>query len=232
MAAMNDKVQKTLRDFAKSLRKDFKSLFLTGLLVIVPLWLTYLVMKFMVGIMDSVLLILPASWRPESILGFHIPGLGIVFTIFLIVVVGFFARNFIGRRLVRYGESLIARIPLVRNLYKGFRQFTYALLGGNKDQFQRAILFEYPRKDIWSIGFVTNRVAGVNFADKVPKDSLCVFIPTTPNPTSGWFLMIPESDTIPLDMGVDVAFKIIISGGVILPGVKTEPKEKSETGGS
>jgi len=214
---MINRLKSAPKRFWQSLKNDFRRLFIAGLLVFLPVWLTFLVMRFVVRLTDSALLILPQPLRPEALLGFHIPGLGIILTVFIILVVGFIARNFLGRRLMTFGESLIESIPLVRNVYSGLRQFTYAILGGNKDQFQHAVLLEYPRKGIWSIGFVTNRTNGTVMTNYAPKDSICIFIPTTPNPTSGWFLIIPESDTIRLDMSVEEAFKILISGGVVLP---------------
>jgi uncharacterized membrane protein len=214
---MTNKLKSAPKRFWQSLKSDFRRLFIAGLLVFLPVWLTFLIMRFLIKMTDSALLILPPQWRPEDLFGFHIPGIGIILTVFIILVVGFFARNFLGRRLMNFGESLIESIPLVRNVYSGLRQFTYAILGGKDDQFQHAILLEYPRRGIWTIGFVTNSTDASIMASYVPKDSLCVFIPTTPNPTSGWFLIIPESDTIRLDMSVEEAFKILISGGVVLP---------------
>jgi len=208
---------KKTKGFLRSIRSDFKKLFVTGLLVIIPVWLTFLIIKFLLGLMDNALVILPVRLRPETHLGFQIPGLGLILTIFIILIVGFFARNFLGRRIVRYMELLLERTPLVRKIYSAVKQFTYALLGDKKDQFQRAVMIEYPRKGIWSIAFVTNRMTSPVLAKHLPETSLCLFIPTTPNPTSGWFLILPESETIPLDTTIEDAFKVIISGGVVLP---------------
>ncbi len=228
---MRARIKNTIGKFWQYLRDDFRRLFVAGLLVFVPFWLTILIMRFLVNMTDSAILILPKRLHPESILGFHLPGLGIILTVFVILVVGFFARNFMGRRLMNLGESIIEKIPLVRNVYSGLRQFTYAILGGNKEQFQHAVLIEYPRKRIWSIGFVTNETDGSVLAGNVPGGSLCVFIPTTPNPTSGWFLIVPESDTIRLNMSVEAAFKILISGGVVLPETLAGKEESPPTAG-
>ncbi|MCB9475647.1 MAG: DUF502 domain-containing protein [Deltaproteobacteria bacterium] len=201
-----------------SVRSDFRSLFATGLLVIIPLWVTWLTITFVVGLLDSFLDSLPKYLKPETYIGWELPFVDILFAVLFIVTIGFFARNLLGRRAVRYGENLIARIPLVRNVYTAIKQFTYTLLGGKKRQFDRAVLFEYPLRGVWSIGFVTNHIEKPPLVDKVPPNSLAIFIPTTPNPTSGWFLIVPESDTRPLNISVEDAFKIIISGGVVIPG--------------
>ncbi|MBZ0274472.1 DUF502 domain-containing protein [bacterium] len=212
------------KSFWKSVRSDFRSLFVAGLLVIIPVWVTFLTIKFLVGLMDQAIVLLPRPLRPEHLVGEDIPGIGVLITVFFILVVGFFARNYFGKRFVHYMELAVDRTPLVRGVYSAIKQFTAAIFGDSRDQFRGAVMFEYPRHGVWSIGFVTNRVARMSNAGG-PENALTVFLPTTPNPTSGWFLVITEDQTVPLDISIEDAFKIIISGGVVLPGFKVAGKD-------
>ncbi|MCL4234175.1 MAG: DUF502 domain-containing protein [Deltaproteobacteria bacterium] len=214
--SVRDVLKKQAAEFGQAVRKDFRSLFLTGLLVIIPVWVTYLTIRFLIGIADDAVLILPPSLRPENLLGFHIPGSGLVVAIFVILLAGFVARNVLGKKLVGWGEEIIAKIPLVRSVYSAIKKFTYTILG-NSQNFQRAVLIEYPRRDAWTIGFVTNRAEKSQLSADFPEDMLAVFVTTTPNPTSGWVVFVPERDCIPLDMSVEEAFRIVVSGGVVMP---------------
>ncbi|MCC6159817.1 MAG: DUF502 domain-containing protein [Deltaproteobacteria bacterium] len=219
---IRDSAKKQVAEFGQAVRKDFRSLFLTGLLVIIPLWVTYLTIRFLIGIADDAVLILPPGLRPENLLGFHIPGSGLVVAILIILVAGFVARNVLGKKLVKWGEDVIARIPLVRSVYSAIKKFTYTILGNNQN-FQRAVIIEYPRTGAWTIGFVTNRAEKSQLSADFPEDMLAVFVTTTPNPTSGWVVFVPERDCIPLEMTVEEAFKIVVSGGVVMPE-KVEPR--------
>jgi uncharacterized membrane protein len=221
------RMKKATAEFGQAVRKDFRSLFLTGLLVIIPVWVTYLTLKFLVGLTDEAILILPAFLRPENVLGFHIPGSGLVIAVFIILLVGFVARNVLGRRLVVWGEDLIGRIPLVRSVYSAIKKFTYTILGGNQE-FQRAVIIEYPRVGVWTVGFVTNRATKDQLSERFPEDMLAVFVTTTPNPTSGWVVFVPERDCIPLDMSVEEAFKVVVSGGVVMPDVEEVKRRRAE----
>lgn len=216
--SIRESAKKHVTAFGQAVRKDFRSLFLTGLLVIIPLWVTYLTIRFLIGIADDAVLFLPSGLRPENLLGFHIPGTGLVVAIFIILVAGFVARNVLGKRLVAWGEQIISKIPLVRSVYSAIKKFTYTILG-NQQNFQRAVVIEYPRKGSWTIGFVTNKVERHQLAAEFPEDMLAVFVTTTPNPTSGWVVFVPERDCIPLDMTVEEAFKVVVSGGVVMPEV-------------
>ena len=210
------KAKRPFFGFFKAVRNDFRKLFITGLLVILPVWITFLTIKFIVGLLDRATLIIPPPWRPENILGFHIPGIGLVLTVVIILFFGFVARNILGRKLVSWTEALIDTIPLVRSVYSAIKKFTNTIFGDSQD-FKRAVAIEYPRKGIWTIGFVTNRVQGESLSESLKGEMQSIFVPTTPNPTSGWFLLVPVGDCVQLQISIEDAFKIIVSGGVVLP---------------
>lgn len=188
--------------------------FLTGLLVIVPLGLTYYVVGAIVGFMDGILAILPRRFHPDAYLPFRIPGLGILFTFVIIQLVGILSANLFGRAVVRAYERILDRIPLVRGIYAAVKQVMEQFVSGRSDRFRRVVLIEYPRKGIYAIAFVTGAGQG-EIQEKTKERVLNVFLPTTPNPTSGFLLLVPEPDVINLDMGVEQAFKLIISGGMV-----------------
>jgi uncharacterized membrane protein len=189
---------------------------MAGLLVWVPILVTVLVVRFILDLMDQTLLLLPAAVRPEALFGFHIPGLGLVLAVLLLIFTGMLVSNIIGRSLVGLWEDLLNRIPFVRALYSGVKSFSTTILSNQGNSFKKVMLIEYPRKGIWSIGFQT--------AGDVPlisahtgEPQVCVFIPTTPNPTSGFIMMVPRSQAIELDMSVDAAMKMIVTLGVVVP---------------
>ena len=189
---------------------------MAGLLVWVPILVTVLVVRFILELMDGTLLLLPPSVRPEVLFGVHIPGLGAVLALLLLVFTGMLVSNIIGRSLVGLWEDLMNRIPFVRALYGGVKSFSTTILSNQGNSFKKVMLIEYPRKGIWSIGFQT--------AGDVPlisahtgEPQVCVFIPTTPNPTSGFIMMVPRSQAIELDMSIDAAMKMIVTLGVVVP---------------
>ncbi len=189
---------------------------ITGLLIWVPLGVTILVIKLLVEILDKTLLLLPFAWRPANLFGFDIPGLGIVISTLFIFITGFLITNFTGRRLVSWGESWLDKIPLVRSIYSALKQVTETILSPDKNSFRQVVLIEYPRKDIWIIGFQTSD-SPEEFNQLSGEKLLTIFIPTTPNPTSGFIIMMPEKDTKMLDMDVEDALKMVISLGVVTP---------------
>lgn len=193
---------------------------LTGLLVTIPIGVTFFVLKFFIGLADGVLKLIPQNFQ-ESYPFFKIPGLGMLITLALVIAAGFFAHNFIGRKIVQLGENIIERIPLVRSIYSASKQLLETIFTDTNNQFQRVVMVEYPRKGILSIGFVTGRADG--YSEKIfPTPHLSIFIPTTPNPTSGWYLIAPEEDVIPINLSVEEAFKIIISAGIVTPNKSVE----------
>lgn len=200
-----------------SMRKSIRRYFITGLLVVVPLYLSVYVFLLIVGFMDSLLDFLPPSFRPETYLPFHVPGMGIVATLVGIFVVGLLAANLLGRKLVDIGEKILAKIPFLWTVYKGTKQFMETFFARQREGFRRVVLIEYPRRGLYSIGFVTGKTMG-EIQAKTEDKMLNLFIPTTPNPTSGYYIVIPEKDIIPLTMTVEDAFKIIMTAGMVVPG--------------
>jgi uncharacterized membrane protein len=203
----------------KWFKAQIRGYFLAGLLVIVPLGVTVFVITAILRLIDRLLIIIPPKFHPHTYLPFKIPGLGLVLAIILIMVTGILVKNYIGRRVVDFGEYILSGIPLVRPVYAAVKQVIQAMFGDTPYAFKRAILVEYPRKGVWALAFVTGKTYG-EIEEKTNKKMINVFLPTTPNPTSGFYLVIPEEDTIPLDISVEDAFKLLISGGVVEPGGK------------
>jgi uncharacterized membrane protein len=200
----------------KWFRAKIRGYFLAGLLVIVPLGVTVVVITAILRLIDGLLVIIPPQFHPHTYLP-KIPGLGLVLAVVLVMITGILVKNYIGHRVVALGEYILSGIPLVRPVYAAVKQVVQAMFGDTAYAFQRAILVEYPRKGVWAIAFVTGKTYD-GIQDKIDKKMINVFLPTTPNPTSGFYLVIPEEDTIPLDMNVEDAFKLLISCGVVEPG--------------
>ncbi len=200
----------------KRLKKILKGYFITGLLVTLPISITVYILWFLIKAMDSIFKLIPAKYLPEAYIDITIPGMGLVMIVILVLIVGLFTRNFIGRKVFGYWENIIERIPLVRIIYIGVKQLLEALFHSNNESFKKAALVEYPRRDIYVIGFITGESKG-EVQDKTNSKMINVFIPTTPNPTSGFYILVPENDLTILDMSVEDAFKLIISGGIISP---------------
>jgi len=193
-----------------------KKYLITGLLIWVPLVITVWVLSLLVDTLDLTLLLLPTSWQPRSWLGFHIPGLGVLLTLAVVFATGVFAANIIGQRLVMYWEGLLARIPIVKSLYSSVKQVSDTLFSSSGVAFRKALLVQYPRQGSWTIAFLTGQPGG-DVANYLKGEYVSVYVPTTPNPTSGFFLMMPAADVVELDISVDAALKYIISMGVVPP---------------
>ena len=189
---------------------------IAGLLVWMPLGITFLVVRAVVGFLDKLVLVLPDAYQPSNLFGFNIPGLGVLIAIALVLATGMFMANLLGRRLIHAWESVLARIPLVRSIYTGVKQVMEAVLAADAKSFRKVLLVEYPRKGVWSLAFMTSSDLG-EVQDKTAADVVSVFVPTTPNPTSGFVLMVPEHEVIYLDMSVEDGLKMIISMGVVVP---------------
>jgi len=181
-----------------------------------PLGITFLVVRAIVGFLDRTLLLLPQAYQPDILLGIHIPGLGVLLAVVLVLATGMVVANFLGKRIVAAWESLLARIPLVRTLYAGIKQIMEAVLATDAKSFSKVLLLEYPRKGVWSFAFMTSDSLG-EVQDKTDLKVISVFIPTTPNPTSGFVLMVPADDVVELEMSVEDGLKMIISMGVVVP---------------
>ena len=193
-----------------------KRYFITGLLIWVPLGLTAWVLKFLIGTMDQSLLLLPDSLQPEQQLGMDIPGVGTVLTLLVIFITGLLTANIIGQKLVSFWEGVLWRIPVVKSIYWGIKQVSDTIFSSQGEAFRKALLVQYPREGSWTIAFMTGQPGG-DVINHLEGEYISVYVPTTPNPTSGFFLMMPKSDVIELDMSVDEALKYIISMGVVPP---------------
>lgn len=208
-------------------KKTFvKRYFITGLLIWVPLVITIWVLNLLVSTMDQTLLLLPLQLRTEQWLGVHIPGLGVLLTLLIVFLTGLLAANIIGQRLVLSWEGVLARIPVVNAIYNGVKQVSDTLFSPTGQAFRKALLVQYPRQGSWTIAFQTG-VPGGDVANHLTGDFVSVYVPTTPNPTSGFFLMMPKADVIELDMSIDEALKYIISMGVVAPGGSVRMVEAS-----
>jgi len=196
--------------------KSLRSYLLAGLVVWLPILITIVVLRFIIDLLDNTLALIPKAYQPEQLIGFNIPGLGVILSLIILLVTGIIATNFFGQRLVSWGESILSKIPLVRSIYNAVKQVMNAILSTNSEAFRKVILIEYPRKGSWSVGFQTG-VGNNEINSKTNEEMISVFIPTTPNPTSGFLMMIPKSEAIELDMSIDAALKFIISLGVMQP---------------
>lgn len=194
---------------------------LAGLLVLVPLTITLAVLNWIVSTLDQTLQILPGSWHPDKLLGFHIPGFGVVLTLVIVLLMGAVASNFFGKRLVQWGNSLLSRIPIVRSIYSSVKQVSDTLFSENGNAFRKALLVQWPREGVWTIGFLTG-LPGGDVVNHLPGDYLSVYVPTTPNPTGGYFVMLKKSDCIELQMSVDEALTYVISMGVVAPAKRAD----------
>ncbi len=189
---------------------------IAGLLVWVPLGVTLFIITSMVNLMDNVLLLLPELWRPDTLLKFHLPGLGIVLTFIVVLVTGVIGKNLFGRQLVNIGERMLSHIPFVRSIYSAVKQVTETMFSGSGQSFNKVVLVRYPHRDSWTVGFLTGDSAP-EVRKRTGRELINVFVPTTPNPTSGFFLMVPREDVIELEMSVDDGLKMLLSVGVVQP---------------
>jgi len=198
--------------------KHLRTYLVTGLLIWVPLVITLFILTLLVDFMDQTLLLLPANFRPEAVLGFRIPGLGAVLAAAVLLLTGLLVANIVGRKLIEFWESLLRRIPLVRSVYSASKSFAEMVLTNNAQSFKQVMLIEYPRKGIYSMCFQTAGVSSLGeIQERTGEDVICVFVPTTPNPTSGFIMFVPKKDVIILDMAVEDAVKMVVSLGVVVP---------------
>jgi uncharacterized membrane protein len=197
-------------------RQLIKRYFITGLLIWVPLVITGWVLSMIISTLDQSLRLLPEAMHPENLVGFAIPGAGAVLTLAIIMFTGLLATNFIGQKLVVWSEKILARIPVVNSVYHSVKQVSDTLFSPNGNAFRKALLIRYPHQGSWSIAFQTGNPGG-DIVNHLDREHVSVYVPTTPNPTSGFFLMLPAEDVIELEMTVDEALKYIISMGVVAP---------------
>lgn len=195
---------------------------LAGLLVLVPLAITLSVLNWIVGTLDQTLLILPSGWHPDKLLGFHVPGFGVLLTLGIVLTMGALASNLVGKKLLLMGNAVLRRIPIVRSIYSSVKQVSDTLFSENGNAFRQALLVQWPREGVWTIGFLTG-VPGGDVANHLPGDYVSVYIPTTPNPTGGYFVMLRKSECVELKMSVDEALTYVISMGVVVPAARPAP---------
>lgn len=194
--------------------------FISGLLVWLPIWVTILVIKFLVEMLDTVLLFLPAGYQPDALFGMHIPGIGLLLILVIIFGTGMVAANFLGKRLVSIWDAFVNRIPLVRTIHAGVKQVLQTLFAPGGQSFRKVFLVEYPRQGIWTIAFQTGDAMPMTETPLDNNELINLYVPTTPNPTSGFLLIVPKKDAIELDMKVEQALKFVISLGVVQPNGK------------
>ena len=205
-----------------------KRYLIAGLLVWVPLGITIWVLQLLISTLDQTLLLVPSGARPEALFGFHIPGLGALLAFAILLLTGVVAANFFGARLILLWESVLGRIPVVKSIYSSVKQVSDTLLSDSGNAFRKALLVEYPYQGSWTIAFQTG-VPALSIAGLLGSEHVSVYVPTTPNPTSGFFLMLPRSRVHELDMTVDEALKYIISMGVVAPRPRTSASVGSIT---
>lgn len=225
MSQSTDSKPRRARPFAR-LRANF----LTGLVVIAPIGLTIWLIWSVIGWVDGfVLPFVPNRFKPEQYIGINLRGVGVIFFLVFTVVIGWLAKGFIGRWILRIGENLVNRMPIVRTVYSGIKQIAETVFAQSDSNFDKAVLIEYPRKGIWAIAFVSTGARG-EIADAIPTHDgkAAVFLPTTPNPTSGFLLFVPMSEVIELQMSVEDAAKLVISAGLVYPNEKNPavPKDR------
>jgi uncharacterized membrane protein len=204
-----------------------KKYFITGLLVLVPLIITAWVLSTLINTLDQSLLLLPEGWRPKAYFGQEIPGLGALLTLLIIFVTGVVATNIFGQQLIVLWESLLSRVPVVKSIYSSVKQVSDTLFSDSGNAFRKAVLVQFPREGAWTIAFITGTPGG-DVSNHLQGDYVSVYVPTTPNPTGGYFLMLPKTDIIELEMSVDEALKYIISMGTVAPQAKTKTKQKAK----
>jgi uncharacterized membrane protein len=209
----------------RGLLGGLRSSFLTGLVIIAPIGLTIWLIWTVVGWIDGfVLPLVPSQWQPEQYIGINLRGVGVGFFLIFTVIVGWIGKGLIGRSLISWAEGLVERMPVVRSIYSGVKQIAETIFSQTEASFEKACMVEYPRRGIWAIGFISTTAKG-EVAKRNPESSelMSVFVPTTPNPTSGFLLFFPKDDVIELDMSVEEAAKLVISAGLVYPNGKDDP---------
>ena len=203
-----------LKRFLNTVKVILYRYFLTGLLVLVPLFLTIWIFQWGIETLDRWV---PATYQPRNLFGFHIPGWGGILIGTIILAAGILTRNIVGRRVVHLAERILGAVPFVRGIYRLFKQVTQAVFSTDEGQFSRVVLVEFPRRGVWTPAFVTGAVRPPELKDRVSERLITLYVPTTPNPTGGYFLMVPESQTVNTNLSVDDAFKLHVSLGMVLP---------------
>jgi uncharacterized membrane protein len=202
-----------------------KTNLIAGVLFLTPVAATFYFLKFLINWIDKITQIIPPQYRPENLLPFPVPGTGIIILFCILFLTGFLVRNYIGLKLVSLWEKIIARIPFINKFYTSIKQLIETVISGTGKDFKRVVLVEFPRQGVYSLAYVTGVATG-ELQQKTNKKVINVYVPTTPNPTSGYYLVVPEDEVIPLEMSVEDSFKLLISGGII------NPEEPNQGGGN
>ena len=207
----------------------FKRYLIAGLLVWLPLGVTIVVIKFLVELFDKTLLLIPAAYRPDVLFGVDIPGVGLLVSILIILITGVFVANLLGSKIVKLWESFLSRIPLVRSIYQAVKQIAEAVFGSGDQTFEKVYLIEYPREGLWTLAFQTSTHVGEAQRKTELEDVVNLFVPTTPNPTSGFYIIASKKEVRELSINVDDALKMLISGGVVVPDAQRVEWEQQNT---
>jgi uncharacterized membrane protein len=202
--------------------KALRNYMIGGLLIWIPIMVTVWVVRFLSGILDQSLLLLPPSWRPEALFGTYVPGIGIVLSLLLLFLTGLLVKNLFGGQMVAGLESLVRRVPVIGAVYGGAKTFSETVLTDKGKSFKQVVMVEFPRKGVYSIGFITSHELEEAQA-KTAQVVTCVFVPTTPNPTTGFIILVPKDEVTYMDMTVDEAFKMLLTLGVVVPTWKNKP---------
>jgi uncharacterized membrane protein len=219
---LNDDGKDPVNDRPHSRARDLRNYLIAGLLIWIPVMVTVWVIRFLSGILDQSLLLLPLAWRPETIFGHYIPGVGIILSLLLLLVTGIVVRNLFGGQIVAGIENLVRRIPVVGSIYGGAKTFSETVLTDKGKSFKQVVMVEFPRTGIYSIGFITSEELA-EVQSRTAEDVVCVFVPTTPNPTTGFIVLVPRDKVVRLDMTVDEAFKMLLTLGVVVPRWQKKP---------
>ena len=228
---MNGFKHKTMQRFSATMGA-LRSALVAGGLALAPLGITIWVFVQLIELADGVVGLLPVQYQPQELLGFEIPGLGIVITLIVVAAFGVMLRNYLGRRVVEFYEAILARVPILSGVYQGLKELFATLFSSRGQHFRQVVLVEYPRKGLYCLAFMTNDTEYLRLTDEEPESNLVsIFLPTTPNPTSGFYLLVPRSDIRLVDLGVEQAFKLIMSAGIVTPsGLRYAPLMTSVEG--
>ena len=218
------KITKNENTYKKNIFLKIRRYFFTGLAITAPLGITIYLSFIFINFVDSkVKNLVPEKYNPDNYLPFDIPGTGLVVAIFSLIVIGFFTAGIFGRFFVNIGENLINKLPIIRSIYNALKQIFQTILGSSSKAFREVVVIEYPRKGLWAIAFITSETKG-EVKNKLKNACVNVFLPTTPNPTSGFMLFVPKKDLIRLDMNIEEGMKLVISGGIITPPIRKKTK--------
>ena len=202
--------------------RTLRNYLIGGLLIWIPIMVTVWVVRFVARILDQSLVLLPRAWRPETLVGSYVPGVGVILSLLLLFLTGVLVKNLFGGRIIAWLESQVRRIPVIGPVYSGAKTFSETVLTDTGQSFKQVVMVEFPRKGVFSIGFITSHELEEAQA-KTAQDVTCVFVPTTPNPTTGFIILVPKDEVVMMDMTVDEAFKMLLTLGVVVPTWRNKP---------